>query len=121
MAKIKYFTHQNPPVCGAEVFLLPTETRESDNMNLDETIARFFPNGPQKFISASDLSVEDRDKLFDDPEVELEEADISEQKAFINEVADKMKKVLPTQSKKTEPEKTKSAENDKTADEVLEK
>ena len=44
---IKYYTHQKPPVMKGEVSKLPSETRQSDTMDIKETIARFFRQGGQ--------------------------------------------------------------------------
>lgn len=87
---IKFYTIQNPPTgLAEEATKLPSETRQSDTMDIKETIARFFREGgtiPQQ-QGASDLTADEKEQLFDAPsEIELEDADISEQTQYVSDV-----------------------------------
>lgn len=86
---MKYYTLQKPPILKGEVSSLPSVTRQSDTMDIKETIASFFRQGgviPQQ-MRASDLTEEEREAIFDSPsEDELLDADIVDQKNYVEDV-----------------------------------
>lgn len=92
---VKYYTHQNPPVLPGEVSSNPSETRQSDTMDIQETIARFFRQGgviPQQ-LDATSLTAEEKEAMFDAvSEDEIMDADLSEQKSFVDEVSGTLSK-----------------------------
>lgn len=116
---MKYYTHQKPPMIKGEVSELPSETRQSDAMDIKETIARFFRQGgviPTQ-LDASSLSAEEKEQLFDSPsEQELLDADLTEQTQYVKEIGEKLaqsseqtKNVVPdTPQKEEEKEPTDS-------------
>lgn len=115
---MKYCTHQKPPMIKGEVSSLPSETRQSDNMDIKETIARFFRQGsviPTQ-LDASSLTAEEKEQLFDSPsEQELIDADLTEQTQYVKEIGEKLaqsseqiKNVVPDTPKKEEKEPTDS-------------
>lgn len=91
---MKYYTHQKPPVIKGEVSNNPSETRQSDDMDIKETIARFFRQGgviPQQ-LGANDISAEEKEQMFDAPaESDLIDADLTEQRQYVKEVSEQLK------------------------------
>lgn len=114
---IKYYTHQNPPQIMGETFTEPSLTRESDYVSLENLFERFCLEGKQAqmFIGASQMSAEEKEQLLAETDVaDLEEMDLVEQKAFADDVlnrviAEQERKEKPTQSQ-TEPEQPKAEE-----------
>lgn len=106
---MKYHTHQHPPRIVGESFVLPSETRESDYVSLENLFERFRLAGyrPKSFVGAQGLSDEEKEALYDGAdETELAEADLTEQRAFADAV---LKKVLKQQDKKEEPKQAEPA------------
>lgn len=90
---IKYYTHQKPPMIKGEVSSLPSETRQSDTMDIKETIARFFRQGGQipTQLDATSLTAEEKEQMFESPsEQELIDADLTEQAQYVKEVGEKL-------------------------------
>lgn len=118
---IKYYTHQNPPCLLGETFKEPSLTRESDYVSLENLFERFCLAGrkPTYFKGAAELSAEEKDQILNQADyADLAEADLTEQKAFIDTVnvsvnTPKQEKVVkePTQPAKQDvPEQPKADE-----------
>lgn len=116
---IKYYTHQNPPSALAEPkSKLPDETRQSDFVPLPTLLERFIASGARytEFMGAQALSADEKEALFEGMDVaDLQDLDIAEQKAYVDEVLsqviakqDKEEK-QPTQTK-SEPEQAQKEE-----------
>lgn len=89
--RIKYFTHNNAPLIQGETSELPSECRVSDNMDIKETIARFFRAGALNVPVYEPISAEEKEQMFDGlSEQELEDADLVEQKNFLDQVKDNL-------------------------------
>lgn len=86
---IKYHTIQTPPIIQGEISKEKSETRQSDNMDIKETIARFFRDGgviPTQ-QGAQDLTADEKEALFDSvTEQELIDADLTEQSQFVKDI-----------------------------------
>lgn len=115
---IKYYTHQNPPQIMGETFTEPSLTRESDYVSLEHLFERFCLSGmqPQMFKGASDLTDEEKEQLLAETDIaDLQEMDLSEQRAFadsvLSQVPSKQEKEVkePTQAKPA-PEQPKADE-----------
>lgn len=118
---INYYTHQNPPSLLGETFKEPTLTRESDYVSLENLFERFCLSGhkPTYFKCAAELSAEEKDQILNQADyADLAEADLTEQKTFIDTVnaavnAPKQKEEVkePTQPAKQDvPEQPKADE-----------
>lgn len=110
---IKYYTHNNPPLGLSEVESKePSETRQSDTMDIKETIARFFRNGgtiPQQ-QGAGDLTADEKEAMFDAPaDTDLEDADISEQTQYVNDVLNTLNQNKEEQKAENEEKEADSA------------
>lgn len=95
---IKYHTIQNPPCLGGEISEEKSETRQSDNMDIKDTIARFFRDGGIIPVQqgAQDLTSEEKEALFDSvSEQELMDADLTEQSQFVKEIQDNINSARP--------------------------
>lgn len=95
---IKYYTIQNPPCLGGEINKEKSETRQSDNMDIKDTIARFFRDGgiiPTQ-LGAGDLSEDEKEALFDSTsEQDIIDADLTEQSQFVKEIQDNINSLRP--------------------------
>lgn len=95
---IKYHTIQTPPCLQGEISKEKSETRQSDNMDIKETIARFFRDGgiiPTQ-QGAQDLSADEKEALFDSvSEQDLIDADLTEQSQFVKEIQDNINSARP--------------------------
>ena len=107
---IKFYTIQNPPPVLAEPeSKLPDECRQSDYIPLETLLQRFIATGGQfqQYMTAQSLSAEEKEALFNEPD--LEDEDIAVQKAFADDILNKVIKEQekePTQPvKQDEPEK----------------
>lgn len=112
---IKYYTLQSPPPVLAEpVSELPDECRQSDYIPLSNLLERFLSSGARltQYLGSQSLSAEEKEKMFEQVDVDdLAEADLSEQKAFMDSVNDvlltsvKTVEQKPTQVEEPAPEK----------------
>lgn len=111
---IKYYTHQNPPPILAEpVSQLPDECRQSDYVSLEHLFERFMVSGASitNYLGAQSLSAEEKEQLFEQvTEDELQDMDIVEQKAFVDNVFNSVKEVKEPTQPKAEPEQPKADE-----------
>lgn len=90
---MKYYTHQKPPVIKGEVSEKPSETRQSDTMDIKETIARFFRQGGQvpQQLDATSLTAEEKEQMFESPaDSDLIDADLTEQRQYVKEVSEQL-------------------------------
>lgn len=84
---IKYYTHNNPPLLGGEVFKKESLTRQSDFIDIKDTIARFSRAGLINKPNYSPLTPDEKEELFDSlTDMELMDADLVEQKNFVDQI-----------------------------------
>lgn len=102
----KYYTHQNPPQIMGETFTEPSLTRESDYVSLENLFERFSVAGRKAtmYKGASDLTAEEKEQLLAETDIaDLQEMDLSEQRAFADSV---LNQVITEQEKGKEPTQT---------------
>lgn len=103
----KYYTHQNPPQLGGEVFKEPSLTRESDYVSIEQIFAKFGMDSnmiPVQYRAIASLSPEERDILDNaTPYDELEDEDITVQQEFINRTMSSLKKKTVVEKEPTQP------------------
>lgn len=113
---INYYTIQNPPVLGGEKTVSQSLTRQSDNMDIKELITRFFPYGYEAPAPFEHLTGAALDEVFDGvSDIELEDADLVEQKNFVEQVTAKSNENISQEEKTDVKESADGSEKEPTA------
>ena len=84
---IKYYTHNNPPKLLGEVFDKKTLTRQSDFMDIKDTIARFYKSGLLTKPVYGPLTDKEKEDMFDEiTDSDIMDSDLVEQKDFVDQI-----------------------------------